>query len=166
MSVAVRLTDEQFLSLPDEPGKQELLDGELISLPPAKRYHASIARRLYELLRTIFEEDRVGIEEGYRVKRGWLVPDVSLRWPDQPGEDWPEGAPMIAIEIASRGNTNEEIDRKVEAYLNEGAAEVWIVQPATAAMIVFRKDSALRVTATYQCDAIGLAIELPKLLQA
>ena len=29
-----------------------------------------------------------------------------------------------------------------------------------------RKDSAVRVTGRYQCDAVGLGIELPKLLQA
>ena len=30
------LTFEEFEQLPDDPGKLELLDGELIRLPPAK----------------------------------------------------------------------------------------------------------------------------------
>jgi hypothetical protein len=33
MSVAALLTDEEFLGLPDAPGKRELLDGKLIELP-------------------------------------------------------------------------------------------------------------------------------------
>jgi hypothetical protein len=37
MSAITRLTAEKILSLPDTPGKQELLDGELISLPPTLR---------------------------------------------------------------------------------------------------------------------------------
>jgi Uma2 family endonuclease len=28
------MTPEEFLNFPEEPGKQELLDGELIALPP------------------------------------------------------------------------------------------------------------------------------------
>lgn len=50
MGVVTRLTEEQFLSLPDAPGKQELLDGELITLPPAKLRHTLVARGFYELL--------------------------------------------------------------------------------------------------------------------
>jgi Uma2 family endonuclease len=164
MSVATRLTDEQFLSLPDEPGKQELLDGELISLPPAKLIHGIIARRFFELLRTALDESRVWSEMGYRLGRGWLQPDVSVIWPDQPQGEWYEGSPMIAIEIASRGNTDEEIDRKVEAYLANGAAEVWIVRPKTVSMTVFRQDSALRVTGVYYCEPISLTIDVPALL--
>src|SRR6266542_3539171 len=164
MSVAVRLTDEQFLSLPDEAGKQELLDGELISLPPAKRVHGLIALAFFELLRTSLPKSRVLVEMGYRLNRGWLQPDVSVTWPDQPGGEWFERSPMIAIEIASRGNTDEEIDRKIEAYLSEGAAEVWIVRPKTASMTIFRKDSALRVTGTYRCDLIDVSVDLPTLL--
>jgi Uma2 family endonuclease len=165
MSVAVRLTDEQFLSLPDAPGKQELLDGELISLPPAKLIHGIIARRFFELLRTALHESRVWTEMGYRLKHGWLQPDVSVNWPDQTAGEWFEGSPMIAIEIASRGNTDEEIDQKIEAYQNGGAAEVWIVRPKTASMTVFRRDSAVRVTGVYECEIIGISVDVPRLIQ-
>src|SRR3989442_11908497 len=34
--VRTKLSMEEFLQLPDEPGKQELLGGRLIDLPPAK----------------------------------------------------------------------------------------------------------------------------------
>ena len=164
MSVVARLTDEQFLRLPDEAGKQELLDGELISLPPAKRLHLLISTNFYELLRTVLPKGSVLSEAGFQLRRGWLQPDVSVIWPDQPQGEWFEGAPMIAIEIASRGNTDEEIDRKVEAYLAEGAAEVWIVHPKTASMTVFRKDSVARITGEYYCEILNLSIDVPALL--
>jgi Uma2 family endonuclease len=72
---------------------------------------------------------------------------------------------MIAIEIASRGNTDEEIDQKIEAYLTGGAAEVWIVRPKTASMTVFRGDSAVRVTGVYECEIIGISVDVPRLIQ-
>ena len=152
--------------MPDEPGKQELLDGELISLPPAKVINGRQIHSLFYLLCTVVPDDRVFMAVGYRIKRGWLQPDVSINWPDQPIGEWFEAAPMIAIEVASRGNTDEEIDRKVEAYLEEGAAEVWIVRPKTASMMVYRKDSAVRIIGVYDCELIGIPVDIPKLLQA
>jgi Uma2 family endonuclease len=47
------LTDEEYLNMPAEPGKHELLDGESISMPPAAHVHSIIARRFYELLQTV-----------------------------------------------------------------------------------------------------------------
>jgi hypothetical protein len=44
MSAITQLTAEEFLNLPDTPGRQELPDGELISLPLAKHSHSEIAR--------------------------------------------------------------------------------------------------------------------------
>jgi Uma2 family endonuclease len=154
----------EYLNLPDYPGKQELLDGELINSPPAKFLHSEVVRRLQELLQTVFPSSRVRKEEGYKLNRGWLIPDLSVTWPAQPVEDWLLGAPMLAIEVASRGNTAEEIDRKVAAYLEEGSAEVWVIYPATAAMMVFRKDATLRVAATYTSEIAAVTVHIPELL--
>jgi Uma2 family endonuclease len=164
MSAITQLTAEEFLNLPDTPGKQELLDGELISLPPATNSHSIIARAFQDLLLTALDKSRVWFFEGYQLRRGWLIPDVSVTWPDQPVSEWLQGAPMIAIEIVSRGNTAAEIDRKVSAYLQEGAAEVWVVYPATRSMTVFRKDATLRVTDVYRCERIGVTVKLDELL--
>jgi Uma2 family endonuclease len=72
---------------------------------------------------------------------------------------------MIAIEIISRGNSADEMDRKTEAYLEEGAAEVWIVYPSRQIMKVFRKDgSYVRVTDVYDCALIGVKVDLQKIL--
>ncbi|HEX3745357.1 MAG TPA: Uma2 family endonuclease [Bryobacteraceae bacterium] len=164
MNAVTHLTDEQFLALPDEPGKQELLEGELISLPPAKLQHNKIVRRFFELLSTVLDPARVWIETGYHIASGWLQPDVSVIRPDQPEGEWFEGSPMIAIEIASRGNTDEEIDRKVEAYLSGGCLEIWVVRPRTASMTVHRKESILRVTGHYECESVGTAVDVASLI--
>lgn len=165
MGAITLLTDEEYLNLPDEPGKHELLDGELISMPPAVHVHSIIARRFYELLQTVLPGSRVWLFEGYQLKRGWLIPDVSVTWPDQPVSRWLQGAPMIAIEIVSPGNTAEEIDRKTEAYLEEGAAEVWVVYPKRHKMNVMRKDATLRVTGEYRCGLIGVTANLAELIE-
>src|ERR1035437_3424970 len=79
MHMATRslLSDEEFLALPDAPGKQELLDGELIELPPAKRYHSQIAKRLVRLLTTVLDDSHIWTEVVYWMRKGrWLIPDL------------------------------------------------------------------------------------------
>lgn len=168
MGAVTLLTAEEYLNMPETPGKHELLDGELISLPVAKKLHNDIAWEFWELLRTVLPRPRVRLVEGFHLRRGgWLIPDVSATWPGQIEDEWFEGAPMIAIEIVSRGNSAEEIQRKREAYLEEGAAEVWIVYPVTRIMDVFRKDgSYVRVIDVYDCALIGVQVDLPKILSA
>src|SRR5690242_17812402 len=118
MGTKTLLTMGEFLKLPDSPGKQELLDGELISSPPAKRSHMEISKRLVELFRSVLDSSRVWFETGYQLHERMLQPDVSVTWPDQRvQDDWFQGSPMIAVEFASRGNSAEEIEAKVAAYL-------------------------------------------------
>lgn len=168
MGAVTLLTDEQFLNLPETPGKQELLDGELISFPVAKKIHNDISHELYEELKSVLERARVRMAAGFRLRGGrWLVPDVSVIWPDQPAGEWFEGAPMIAIEVISPGNSAEEINRKTQMYLEDGSSEVWIVYPSDRSMNVFRKDGAyVRVTGVYHGELIGMQVDLAKILPA
>lgn len=164
-STKTRLSLEEFLSLPDLPGKQELLNGELISLPPAKRSHMEISKRLVDLFRSVLDASRVWFETGYQLHDRMLQPDVSVSWPDQTVEnDWFQGAPMIAVEVASRGNTSAEIEGKVKAYLEEGAAEVWVVQPKIRTMTVHTAERVWRVTGIDECDLLGLRVDVPNLV--
>jgi hypothetical protein len=44
MGVVTLLTAEEYLNMPETPGKHELLDGEVISLPVANKFHNDISR--------------------------------------------------------------------------------------------------------------------------
>src|ERR1700730_8324826 len=50
------LTFEEFESLPDRPGKQELLTGELIDSPPATVRSSRITHRIYEQLKAALNQ--------------------------------------------------------------------------------------------------------------
>jgi Uma2 family endonuclease len=167
MSTTSLITFADFEQLPDAPGKRELIDGELIELPPPKLSHSHIAKRFCRLLFTRLPETRVWQEAGYRIGDGWLQPDVSVTWPDQSVEnDYLVGAPAIAVEILSPRNTAAEIDRKITLYLSEGGGEVWVVNSKRKIMTVYRASSGqvLRIVAdsTYTSDLLGLTIELPQ----
>lgn len=145
MPTAVDLvTFEDLERLPEEPGKIELLDGELIQMPPAMLPHNIIAENLFFRLRQLVdalrsrsaarELGKVHHEMGYKIggkPDSWLIPDVSVTHPDQTGDDYYEGAPLIAIEVISESNTAAKIDRKIEKYLANGGQEVWVVYGET-----------------------------------
>ena len=137
---------EEFLALPElDAGKRELVRGELIDLPPAKYKHTQTAHRMQKWLESAVAAIGIGgdvyHEMGYKMGyRHWLAPDVSLTHPDQPHEDYLEGAPLLAVEIVSEANTPKRIALKVEAYLANGAEEVWVVYEEHRNMWIHRKD--------------------------
>ena len=125
------MTFEEFEQMPDAPGKQELIDGELIELPPAKYSHSIVAERIYFHLRSGAAGARVHHEFGYRIGGGWLQPDVSITRRDQKiDNDYLIGSPELAVEVLSPGNRSSHIERKIKLYFAQGAEEVWVVDPS------------------------------------
>src|SRR5450755_2686904 len=73
----------ELMPEPEVPGKQELLDGELIQLPPAKDTHNTIVDSVLALLQGAVGR-RARMERGFQMPPDtWLQPDVSVAWPDQ-----------------------------------------------------------------------------------
>src|ERR1700721_4562127 len=108
-TVKTLLTFEEFEQLPDHPGKQELVRGELFELPPADLKHNRISHRIYDRLKTAIEQahalgeahelGEAFIEMGYLLPgECWLQPDVSVTYAGQTEGKYFEGAPPIAIE--------------------------------------------------------------------
>ena len=172
MGTTTLLSFEEFEQLPSEPGKMELLDGELIHLPPAKFKHTKLAYRLCDLLKPIVAASgssaglgEVCHEMGYKIgQKAWLQPDVSISYFNQSCADYLEGAPALAVEIISEANRAEDMDRKVKAYLANRGAEVWVVYPKTQSVWVFREGHAQEFRGSLRSEvAPGLVIDLDKL---
>ena len=170
MSTTSLMTFAEFEQLPDAPGKRELIEGELIDLPPPVLRHSQIAKRLYHLLLKRVSESQVWHETGYRIAGGWLQPDVSVAWPNQPQtKDYLARGPMLAIEVLSPRNTPANIKRKLTLYLSEGGEEVWVVDGKRRIMTVYRKTEGqvvhVAADSTYTCDLLGITIELSKVFE-
>ena len=167
------LTFEEFEQLPEEPGKSELLDGELIQLPPAKLRHMDVTERLLFLLRQFVESNRfphlgkVHMEYGYKLsKRSWLQLDVSIEHPDQKRGDYLEGAPLLAVEVISESNRADHVHRKVKRYLANGSQEVWVVYPDTQSVVLHHADQSRECDTVLCSDLLpGLAIDLKELFK-
>ncbi|MGP0073451.1 MAG: Uma2 family endonuclease [Bryobacteraceae bacterium] len=139
MATRTLLTFEDFEKYQDDGLKHELLEGEHITMPPPKRPHTRVQQNLQDALRPYVREHQLGevhLEAGFKLSsRTWLQPDVSFVRSEQmqrgdPNEYF-EGAPALAIEVASDSNTAAQLDLKMELYFAHGAEEVWIVFPQT-----------------------------------
>lgn len=157
---ATHLTFEEFELLPDQPGKLELLRGELIEVPPAKRRHNEIAKRIFVRLLKIAGSPDLGEpfqEMGYRLKSGsWLQPDVSITHRGQAGDDYYMDSPALAVEVVSDSNSAEQIEAKIEEYLSNGALEVWVVYPKQRRLWVYRPSGIAKAhSAEFQSNLLG-----------
>lgn len=158
------MTFAEFEQLPDlEAGKRELIDGEVIEMPPPKNTHSVVATSIMAQLLPLFGRRVRGDQSGYRVGGGWLVPDVSVTWPDQKTDetDYLVGSPMVAIEVLSSG---EDISRKIILYLEGGAAEVWVFDYRKKTMWLFTKRGRdviwTNVSGECRSEALGITISL------
>ena len=120
-----------------------------------------ICSRLFQLPHEAVEASRsagaplgeVVFEMGYLMSQrpSWLRPDISVEYPNQPGDLYCEGSPMVVFEIVSPGDRAAVLERRVEEFLACGK-EVWVIYPETrhamvhesAGRAVRRKDAAIR----------------------
>lgn len=143
------LSAEDFVLLPGPPegGRMELVNGEVVTMPPAGGEHgrrsATIAASLLRFIREHVLGD-VGVEVGYLLRRDpdiLRAPDASFLRADRlEGGRFPAsyvvGAPTLAVEVVSPGDTADEVNAKVTEYLEAGAERVWVVQPNVRRVIV------------------------------
>jgi Uma2 family endonuclease len=143
------LTFEEFERMPEKPGKQELIDGELIEMPPAKDKHNKRSLLIYDTLKPAVtaahargeaaELGEVRHEAGYKLAGRWLQPDVSITHPGQTAgtDDYLQGSPAIAIEVISRHQRAWDLARKTQLYVENGAREVWHLYQELGYMVIY-----------------------------
>jgi len=148
MSTRTLQTFEQFEQFQDDGMKHELLKGEHIVLAPPKFRHSRIQHRLRDILRVYVQRHQLGdvnMETGFKLSSDtWLQPDVSfLRTAQIDATDpdgYCEGAPALAVEVASDSNTAAKLNLKIRLYFADGSEEVWVLYPKTSKVCVHYPD--------------------------
>lgn len=154
------ITAEELLRMPDDGSRCELVRGELRRMSPAGQEHGRIAALLTASLVQHVTARRLGAvyaaETGFQIGRN---PD-HVRAPDaafvrqerlvEVGEaqGYFPGAPDLAVEVVSPGDTYAAIEDKVLDWLQAGCPMVVVVNPRRAAVTVYRsRDDARILTA-------------------
>jgi Uma2 family endonuclease len=130
--------------------RYELIEGELIEMPPPGLEHAEVENRAAFLLTSHNKKVKLGRvltgEAGFYTQghdhqvRGEDVAFISYsRWPaDQPNPGYGRVAPELVIEVVSPNDRADKIEVKVQEWLDFGALLVWVIYPQTCRIHVFR----------------------------
>ncbi len=150
MSTITLVTADQLLAMPDDGYRYELVEGEIKKMTPAGWKHGAIGGLLQGWLARHVEQHGLGriflAETGFLIARDpdtVRAPDIAFIHKDHlPAENpedafWP-GAPDLAVEVISPGDTFKEVDEKVRAWLGAGAMMVWVVNPNGRNVTVYR----------------------------
>lgn len=162
------MTWQAFEQLPDGDGwHREVVEGELIVLPPPKSKHAIIAHAVARALRPLEDHGtwKVFVEAGYRLSDSpptWIQPDVSVlsseRARGTSGDDYFLRPPELAVEVVSPSETARDLTRKIDLLLAGGSLAVWVIYPEKREVRVFVPDGS---SYTRRADQI---LTIPELL--
>lgn len=119
----------------------ELVEGVLVEKAMGL-YESVVAAVLIRLLGYFLDVHDLGVVSApdgtMRLAPGLVrIPDVAFiswdRFPDRevPDEPIPDLAPDLAVEILSKGNTEDEMQRKLRDYFEAGVQSVWYIEPRT-----------------------------------
>ena len=154
MAPPIEFTPEDLLKMPEAKG-YELIDGKLVE-KNVGTLASWVGGEINRLLGNFCHEHRVGwvfnAEASYQCfsDRPNLVrkPDVSfVRLGRLPKEEIPEGhtgiPPDLAVELVSPKDLFYEVDRKTSEYLQAGVRLVWVANPDTRIVYIYRKDGSI-----------------------
>lgn len=152
------LTAEEFAKLPNpvDGSKQELVRGEVVTVPPPSFVHGKVQGRVYFALETYNRATKAGqvtVESGVITDTGPDTvrgPDVAFwtfeRLPaDQVPVVYANVAPDLCVEIKSPSNTPARMTEKVREYFACGARMVWVVDPEERTVTVYTQPGDGRV---------------------
>jgi Uma2 family endonuclease len=151
------LTAEDLYELRLDDVRAELVCGNVVCEPPAGFDHGVRTMDAGHYLRTFIETHPIGVVCG--AETGFVLfrdPDT-VRAPDAAfvsreraercadKEKYFEGAPDLAAEVVSPGDTGREVAEKVRDYLAAGTRLVWVIDPRRRTVTVHQPGGGPRV---------------------
>jgi Uma2 family endonuclease len=141
-------TDAEFMAI-ERDGCFELVNGELIDMGNSGAKHGYVAVLLSAALFNCVSTQKLGAmfdsSTAFKMKNGnKRSPDISfvakerLQGLDDLPDGFLDGAPDLAVEILSPGNTVDEIHNKLVEYFENGTRLAWVVHPQEHYILVYR----------------------------
>jgi len=137
---------DDWLALPDDGKRYELIQGELIEMPSSSKINAILASWIaHQLWAYILPRNLgyvTGPDGGYQINAvNAFQPDVGFITKDRVGDPlavtFPV-APDIAVEIISPSESARDVLDKARTYLKAGTYFVWAIYPKDKVVDIFR----------------------------
>jgi Uma2 family endonuclease len=177
----VKLTIEDYRTLPETGPQYQLIDGELYRMTPAPRFrHQKVVAALIHELFAFVSAHGLGEVVGspvdvYLSRHDVVQPDVlfvSNARKDRVTELGVEGAPDLAIEVLSPSTRELDLGAKKGLYARHGAIEMWVVdlEDETLAVYELARDADRPARTIARPEAVtsplfpGLALPLARIL--
>ena len=151
MSTITRpMTADELLKLPRGKFRYELIKGELLTTSPAGQEHGAVIMNLAAPLDQHVKTNKLGVvfgaETGFKLASNpdtVRAPDIAFIRRERIertgiAKGYGAGAPDLAVEVLSPGDTAEEVSAKTAEWLNAGASELWIVSPKLRMVTAYR----------------------------
>lgn len=151
------LTAEEFYLLPNpaDGSQQELVRGEIITMPPPGGLHGVTCSKANRKLGNYIDSGPGGTlvcnDTGFITERApdsVRGPDLSY-WSKERLKEVPVGyieiAPDMLIEVLSPSNVWKQIRNKIKEYFAKGVKLVWVIAPEDRTLIVYRQPDEGRV---------------------
>jgi len=146
-------TASELFEMPHDGFRYELVKGELRQMSPSGSEHGAIIVNITGLLWQHVKSKKLGVcfgaETGFKIESDpdtVRAPDVAFISRERIPESgmtkkfWP-GAPDLAVEVLSPGDTRAEVEEKVENWLQTGARAVWVINPKRRSVSVYSATS-------------------------
>lgn len=142
-------TEDELEAMPNDGYRHEVVNGKLVMSPKNNFQHEQICQRLNFALETFNRAHHLGAILGsnmgfWMANRNCRAPDVSfvakarllqLGFRSDTQTFFP-GAPDLAIEVMSPGNTPREMDERLADFFASGSQIVWIIHPTAQSVEV------------------------------
>jgi Uma2 family endonuclease len=147
---------QDWLQMPTvQDATEEVLDGEMIIIPPRRLPHASILSDLDWALMQQLSEDEYEIlcgNFGLVISQEPLTcrnPDLVVyrRGSEAIKDGYFRSGPLPAVEDPDPEESRVPIERKLQDYANVGTTEVWVLKPPSRTVEVYYLQESLRPAA-------------------
>jgi Uma2 family endonuclease len=159
MATTQTMTIEEFAAI-SEPGRFDLIHGEVLRIPPAGGEHGEVTLELGRVIANHVVEHELG--RCYAAATGFilneadhtvLAPDVafvqSAKLPDrEQRRGFVPAVPDLVVEVVSPSDRIGDVIDKVTAYLDAGVRLVWVIEPVRLRATVYAADRTARLLNT------------------
>jgi len=169
-------TDEEFMALPQDGHRYEIVNGELVDMGSSGALHGYLCSTLMIFLGEYVRSQKLGVlldsSTAFKMKNGnRRSPDIAffskerLQGMTQLPTGFLEGAPDLAVEILSPGNTVAEMEGKIEEYFANSSRLVWVISPTQHYILIYHSaqepERLLKMNDTLDGETVIPGFKLP-----